>query len=693
MATFEIQGPDGKTYEVDAPDMQAAVAALSQIASPTATETLRNPDGTYGQPPDGFVLNPATGQMEDLRSPINPRIPTGRAAALGLGAGQGLGFGGFDEAVAGGSALVGGDYDYDLARMREAERRAKEEHPGYYYSGLVPGAVASSVSAGKALGINATGQSMLGTMTRGAGIGAGEGLVWGALTGEGGAGNRAREAMSSALVGAGVGAAAPPVIGAAAWGARKVGDLVGGGIDAVMNHANAGRANRAIMETLRRAGVSVDDVADDVARAAREGQPEYRLMDAAGVAGQRRASGVTRAGGDGADDLANFLRQRQMDQADRVAGFVDEGFGLGGETAAQRAARLTAERGTAADAAYGAARGNAAPVDVRGALAVIDDRIGGMQGSGVAGDGIDGMLARFRGRLAARNPAASSIPGQTGLAAQGTDTTKSAVELSDFTRVLGVKQDVQDAIGVAVRAGRNNEARELGKLVAALDRALEDASPMYRAANDDFARASRVIGAIDEGAGMARGGRPDDTIQAFLAKTPGEQASARVGYGDAIIEAIQKNKAETANRAREFASTKRAAEAQAMALDPRLFADRIARENAMWGTQARALGGSRTADNIADQADLGMMAEMGRAARDALTGRIGAAVGTIANRAGNMAVGQNEATRALIARLLMSDSPRVALAQALRQETTSQGRRRIVEAMMRSLGRETIPTP
>lgn len=690
MATFEIQGPNGKTYEVEAPDMESAVAALGQMASasPKPDANLRNPDGTYGQTPEGFVLNPTTGQMEDMRSPNNPNIPTGRGTALALGAGQGLGFGSLDEVVAGGRAAIGGGYDYELGRMREAERRAKEENPGYYYGGLVPGAVASSVSAGKALGVNPQGANLLGTSARGAAIGGGEGALWGALSGEGGAANRGREAVVNALMGAGVGAAAPSVIGSMAWGGRKAADLVGGGIDATIGRANQGRANRSVMDMMRKAGVSVDQATDDVARAAQEGQPEFRLMDAAGIAGQRRASGITRSGGDGAEEIAQFLRQRQVDQADRVGGFVDDAFGLGGKTAAQRTSILTAARKTAADTAYEAARGNAVPVDVRGALSVIDDRIGGMQGSGVTGDGIDAALSRYRSRLAARNPASSAIPGQ------GADTTKTAVELSDFNRVLGVKQEVQDAVGAAVRAGRNNEARELGKLVNALDQALEEASPLYRSANDEFARSSRVIDAVDEGAGMAsRGRRAGDTVPRFQGMTPDEQAAARAGYGDKAMARIEANTAPSANVAKPFTSTKATTEADAMTVDPRLFRDRLAREGAMWEVQNRALGGSRTADNLSDVADVGLMADMGRATTAALTGRIGDAIGTAARYAGNAATGQNEATRTLIARILMSSDPKKSLALALRQEATSEGRKRIAEAMTRALGREFIPTP
>ena len=83
----------------------------------------RRPELPYGQPPEGMVYNPDTGQMEDLRSSVNPKIPQGGANATALGYGQGLGFGLLDEATAGLSAVTGGDYNYDLARMREAERQ------------------------------------------------------------------------------------------------------------------------------------------------------------------------------------------------------------------------------------------------------------------------------------------------------------------------------------------------------------------------------------------------------------------------------------------------------------------------------------------------------------------------------------------------------------------------------------------
>lgn len=675
MATFEIQGPDGKTYEVDAPDMQSAVSALGQLASasPKPDTSLRNPDGTYGQTPEGMALNPATGQMEDLRSPNNPNIPTGRGTALALGGGQGLGFGSLDEVVAGGRSMMGGDYDYELTRMREAERRAQEDHPGYFYGGLVPGAVASSVSAGKALGINPQGANLLGTSTRGAAIGGGEGALWGALSGEGGAANRGREAVVNALMGVGIGGIAPSVIGALSWGARKGADLASGGIDAMVGRASQGRANRSVMDMMRKAGVSVDQAADDVARAAREGQPEFRLMDAAGIAGQRRASGIVRSGGDGSEEIAQFLRQRQMDQADRVGGFVDDAFGLGGGTAAKTRETLNASRKATNNANYAAAREGAGPVNLSDAVGTIDalmKRDPLLGESALTKTDMGSRLSALRGKL-----------------------TKGGSQLIDFDTVLNVKEDLGATIGALRRSGKEIPP-DIAQVYGALDAALANASDAYRVANDAALAGRKVVGAVDEGAAMSgRGMRAGDTVPRFQGMTPDERAAARVGYGDRAMARIEANSSPTANVAKPFTSTKAATEADAMTVDPRLFRDRIAREGAMWETQNRALGGSRTADNLSDVTDIGVMADMGRATRDALTGRIGNAIGTVARYAGNAASGQNEATRTLIARILMSSDPKKSLAQALRQEAGSQGRKRIAEALARALGREFIPQP
>ena len=429
----------------------------------------------------------------------------GKAALLGAADGMTLGLSDEINGVVGaGLGALGANDSYEASRdrARGAQDMARAENPLSFGGGQAVGALAPAVAT---FGI-ATGPSVLGNMGRGAAIGAAEGGLYGFGSGEGGA-DRAEGAAFGALMGAGVGGAAPGVIHGGAAVKDAIRDPATGVIDVLTGRANAGKANRAIAETMRASGKTPDQLRDMIATATREGQPEYRLMDAmVGVAGQRRASGIARAGGDAATEIAEYLSKRQSGQGDRVRDIVHDGFGFGvtptgntlpaipgspaqaGQvlagkqaTAVQTEAALKEARGASADKAYSAARGNAAPVDVRGAVGVIDARIGGMKGSNIKGDGIDAKLSRYRDRLAA-DPAPDG---------------EISRELSDFNRALGVKQDVQDDIGAALRAGRNNEARELQKLVAELDAALENSSDMYRAANDGYREASKVIGAIE----------------------------------------------------------------------------------------------------------------------------------------------------------------------------------------------------
>lgn len=597
------------------------------------------------------------------------------AAFQGLHNSAFLGFG--DNVQGGMAALLGesplnpSEYFGGMGDRYSAERdnyraqlAGKEaQYPAQTMAGSIGGALIPAVASAP----YATGKGLMGTIGRGMGIGA----VEGGLQGAGNANGQdvLANAGIGAMIGGGLGAVIPAGVALAKSGVM---DLVTGAFDAMVNRANTGKAAKAIGGMVRQSGVPQEEIVKSLARAATEGQPMYSAMDALGRSGQRQASGIARSGGDAGADIAAFLEKRQMDQADRVGGFVDDAFGTKGTTAAKTAASLTAARGDAANLAYDAARGNAAPVDVRGALGAIDARIGGMKGSDIAGDSIDGKLAKYRGQLAGSGK---------GL---GPDIT--GAELSDFDRVLGVKQAVQDDIGAAVRAGRNNEARELGKLASELDGALEASSGMYLTANDQFRNASRVIGAVDEGASMATRGRAADNIPAFQSMNSDMQGAARVGYGDALLSALEKNPAITANKAKPLSqSGKASSQALAMAVDPELYARRLARENEMWGTQNRALGGSMTADNLQDIEGVGGKA-LG-AAGSAVMGNVGEAARRIAGLLVPMAKGQNDATRQMIAKALMSNDMAV-LAPLIKREAKGQGVSRVIEALLRNTGGE-----
>lgn len=645
-------------------EMEAiALAAAAKRKREARAQPNTNPGVSPESPPEMF-LNPQTGQYTSRELLTNAMQPT-RAQAAQIGAMQGLAFGGADEIMGGAAALADGAEGYTFGReyTRAAEEAARRDFPwsttGAEVAGGATTALSYGIPAAARLGMTGT----PGAMAGGALVGAGEGAVYGGLSGEGSARDRIVNALKFSGLGLGAGAAAPVVMSLARGAGRAAGDLIGGGVDMVVGRGRQGRADRALSATMQRAGQTPDDIGLALMRAAQDGQDVFRAADALGQAGQRRMSGIVRAGGDASQEIADFLRQRQLDQPERVAGFVEDAFDAS-RTAADTRSTLTAGRGAAADAAYSAARGNAAPVDIRGALGVIDDRIGGMQGSGVAGDSIDGRLASFRSRLAAQ-------PGPDGVNR----------ELSDFDRVLGVKQDVSDAIGAAVRAGRNNEARELTRLRDALDEALEGASDSYRAANDGFREASRVIEAVDQGAAMARpGARAADTTAQFSAMTPDQQAAARVGYGDRALARVEASAGEMTNRARPFTSTKARTEAEAIATDPAMFLRRVDREQTMHDTMSRALGGSRTADNLEDIADI--------AGYDAspvvniLTGQWRTAAQQGLQRAGSALTGMTPETRRIVSQALMARDA-TAFRRALARAATSDERKQVLEAIAR----------
>lgn len=228
MATFQITGPDGKKYRVSGENAEGALYALQQHLGGQQVRREENPNEglPYGQPPEGMVFNPATGQMEDLRSEVNPSIPEGGLNAAALGAGQGLGFNFLDEATAGLSAATGGDYDYDLARMREAERRAQEDNPAAYYSGMIGGAVGTGsgmAAGGMSLGANAinAGWKLPGVMAASGAEGLGLGGVYGFGAGEG-LDDRLAQSESGAKWGGALGLATPLIVSGVSKLAEKV---------------------------------------------------------------------------------------------------------------------------------------------------------------------------------------------------------------------------------------------------------------------------------------------------------------------------------------------------------------------------------------------------------------------------------------------------------------------------------------
>jgi hypothetical protein len=640
MAIFEVQGPDGKTYEVEAPSMEAAAEAIGSFGAMPAGGSSVNPEG-----------------VADFQN---------RALTFVANAAQGMSFGLGDEAsgaVAGVKSMLGGGDFLPAYRAERDDAQAdmatiSERYPNAATGGYLTGAAIPALTASPL----ATGESMLGTMGRSGLLG----MTEGGLQGAGNADGRGivGETIKGGLIGLGAGIAAPAVIGAATLAKRGVFE----GLPQMFGKASQTKANRAIADALLRSGKTAPDVDALIAAAAREGQPEFRLMDALGLPGQRAANGLTRAGGAPGDEVAEFLSTRQAGQPERVGSFVEDAFDVKGTTAAKTQTGLIDARTEAADLAYDAARGNAAPVNLNDTIDVID------------------TLTK-RDPILGESALADTVIGKR-LKALRAQMTNGDQQLIDFDSVLNIKQDMFTTMEALRKSGKT-VPKELSDVYGALDAALEGSSDMYRTANDGFRSASKVIDAVDEGAMMATRGRAADNVPRFGAMAAAEQGAARTGYGDRLLAQLETMSAPTANRAKPLLSPKRAMESDAMATDPRLYADRLGRENVMWETQNRALGGSRTADNLADQAAMdGISGEVMQAGKAAANLQFGDMVQKVAGALGPILKGQNEPTRMLIAQALMSSNAGQVLVPAIAQATKSAGVRRILEALLRQPMRE-----
>jgi hypothetical protein len=643
----------------------------------TAMPDPRNENGTYGQPPEGMVFNPKTGQMEDLSSPINPNVPTGRAAAVGIGLGQGAGFGLMDEATAALSVPFGGDYNYNLGVMREAEKRAASDHPAAYYGGMITGGVGTGVSLarnGLSLATNAANAGKgLGKVAFGSGV---DGAIFGAAQGfgssEGGLENRTGGAGSGLLIGGSMGLAAPLAVAGVSAAAKPL-------LAPIAARINPEKyADQAINTALSRSGSSQQKVRQALQNAIADGQDQFTMADALGHSGRRMLSTVVRNPNEARQEVFEQLVKRQTGQGDRLANTLAEGFGAS-DTAAQRSAYLTEARDALANQNYRAARQNAGSVDLSGVIQHIDDTIRpGVQqivspADDIAGDSIERALTGYRNRM-----------------------TDGRSVLSDFNRALNLKTDVSDAVQRAQRAGEGNRARVLGMLNAQLDRSLENASPAYRSANDTFKSQSKVIDAIETGAQAASSRmRAADNIGTFGSMSTGEQSAFRSGYADPWIGRIEAASASpTTNKARMLLTEKTAQEFPAFALPSKAdqMARRIAREQKMFDTAAEAMGGSKTADNLADAAE---MAQFDPSVFNSLLRGDwkGAAVGT-AMKGINAAKGLPPSVLSRVGKALTETDPQKAfniLNRAVTRKTINTQQRDMIRAMI--LGSGTGATP
>lgn len=481
----------------------------------------------------------------------------------------------------------------------------------------------------------------------------------GALGGFSGAmeGNGVAERFNNAVKGLAAGGA----IGGLTPGALK---LAGAAISPVISQIRArmnpeGFAQSQIARGIHESGVNPNELSLSAVQAANEGQPQFTLADAMGNAGQRLLSTVARAPGEGRTAVVNALEGRQADQGRRVAGALAEGFDSP-QTAAQMEARLTAARGSAADAEYAAVRTASNPVDLVGTINHLDRVIGTQPGQILtpANDSIEAALTPFRQRLARVNP-------------------------DDFEAVQRIRGDMADAAQSATQSGHGNRARLIGGAVRQLDSAMENASSGFRQANRNFAQSSRDIEAVQGGRDAAMRGRMEDTVPAFQALSPRGQQGFRAGYVDPLIASAQGG-AFGANKARPLINDAFQAEAGVMAPGNPMMQRRLAREQTMFETRNAALGGSKTADNLNDHAAMGVDPHL---IGQVLTGNWHGAVRSALSAGHNAISGNTPAVRQEVANILLQNGANISPARLRDMVQSTVARIQFVQNIARNVGR------
>lgn len=675
MPTYQITGPDGKKYRITGANPEGAMQALQEHL------------GQSGKTPDAPQEQSLLSKAGELAGYVNPGTAAGRWLAENIvrdfsdepkkdardntlgkidsfvrGAADTLSFGLADELAAGGDTLVNGDtLDKNLAKQRatdtaDAENRFPERLGGQITGGVTQGLGLAKNGLSLTANAVAKGTPLLKTM----GLGALEGGGYGALQGFGSGTDtedRAEKAAIGTLVGTALGGAIPGVVAGAKTLAAPI----------MARFNPEGARDKVMAALLKRSDMSADDIASQLQKAQADGQDVYMAADTLGIPGQRIMSTAARTPTDARKSVVDALVDRQTSQGDRLSRYLAEGFDAN-DTAAQRIASLTTDRANTARVNYDAARNSASAVDPTAAIAKADEYLqpGAMSvmsnDTGIADTSIASAVQKAKRFLTDGNSV-----------------------VSDFNSAFNAKKEI-DAL---IENASPTVQRELIPIKNALDDALAEASQPYAAARDTFKAQSKAIEAVDAGklASSPRV-RSADSIETFQGMSPEERAAFRNGYADPLIARVEAaSMSPTTNKARPLMSAKTGDEFPEFAVPGKAeqMGDRIAREQRMFETANAALGGSKTADNLADMADSaidpGVLAALAR-------GKFGEAALSGITQLANSARGLPPAVIEKLIPALMESNPQAARelfsSSAKNIQLSDQTRAKIVAALLGS---------
>lgn len=499
----------------------------------------------------------------------------------------------------------------------------------------------------------------------------------GAMEGNG-LSERLQNAGKGALVGGLVGGTLP-IAGAIAKG------IAAPVIANIRARANPeGYATSQVARAVSESGRAPTDIGREIADANAAGQP-FTLADALGNSGQRMLSTVARAPGKGRTDVTEFLQARQAGQGERVSQIIDEALGSGG-SARQTTAALTKQAQTESAPFYEKSLAQK-PVWSERMQQFFDDpvtRKGLREGVEVQrlealaeGRKFDPLDYAIKGFNEAGDPIISGVPNMRtiNLVKKGWD------NILEQYRDKTTGRLVLDERGRALDAVRRSFLKEVDSI-----------NPDYAKARSLYAGPSQIRDAVTAGGDAAARGRAVDNLGRFSSLTEPSKQGFRIGYADKLVGDIE-HAAMGADKVRPLTSQKRQAELTAQSLyqgpvqpgklDP--LQQRLSRENAMFETRRQALGNSKTAENLADDAAMGVDPGL---IKSVVTGDIMGAVRHALSAGQNAMTGNTAQVREAVGRLLLQRGTNPDQINRMVGETMR--RLRQVQDITRNLGRGAL---
>jgi hypothetical protein len=612
MATFEIKGPDGHIYEVDAPDEQSALSAFQEIVAPKppektpeqrAADALRPPGG---YPSDNLANVAVPDTLREIKNdPLRQILgATGEyvdAAMLGTA----------DEALAGlyaiGAMVPGGRspsaaFSQELSRLEQRRRDYRAINPEQATAATITGAVVNPLNlvGGEFVAAARNAPARIG---RAAGVGGGVGGVAGAASTEGGLPERATGGAIGAGLGGLAGLLGQPGAELLGIGGKKATEGGRAIINTLRNQAQASANPELQAEKLLARAFMQDDLPLGFGPApVNQPLPGQGLVNVGGENVKNLGRLATVAPGRARQTAANFFDEQAAGATDRAADAVSN--------LAQRGYYGTVEE---LDAAR---RATAAP----------------LYDAAYARPAVDQWSPRIAQVMQRPSMRAAFAKAQRIAAEEGRDPMELGLTFNEAgdpiflegarngqipsTQTMDyIKRGLDDVVEqyrdrTSGRLVLDTEGRAINNTRAEFVGLLRGGNPEYAAALDAWSGPSHALDMLEVGRDIYNSrSRPADLIRRFQELSPQDQDLARIGFVRNAVEDLG-NVGDTGSvYLRLFGNQNKRAVAQVMFPDEQSFnrfAAQMRAEREMLAANKTAMGGSPTSRIDADKADAAM---------------------------------------------------------------------------------------